>query len=245
MFLLFDLFCYMFSLGSYSKKAIQKRYPLNVAWEGTYEKLFEEILSPGDLIVFHKNKSKLSWAVQYFTKSDFSHIATYFGNGEVFHSTLSGTVFTPLKYFFENNYKMVFVKIQGPRKEFKKEDVADLMQKKYPLGLEIRRMLLTLFGIPFANYRITFALDFLIFMTILNFIFSNSIFKIVSLCIYISYLLIVFVNFLLRNKLKITVYDPGNFIKNLPKDFYIIPSVYKLNEPWFINMSQEKNKCQN
>ena len=60
MFLLFDLFCYMFSLGSYSKKAIQKRYPLNVAWEGTYEKLFEEILSPGDLIVFHKNKSKLS-----------------------------------------------------------------------------------------------------------------------------------------------------------------------------------------
>ena len=246
MFMIIDWITYKFSIGRYSEKGLRKRYPINIAWEGKYESAFEEILKPGDMLFFHKNRSTISWAVQYFTKTDISHTGVYIGNGEVLHATLANIEKRSLKYFFDAGYKVIFVHMGSNDKKDYNVDFSDLLgENKYPLQLQILRAFCIFIGIPWSKYRITYAFDLGIILLILSLgIFHKLIFLpiIIIFCIYVF---IVFVNFILRKKKKIPVYDPGTFLLHLPDGFSIIPSVYKLNEQWFINALKEKEKCPN
>ena len=237
---------YKFSLGRYSEKELRKRYPINLSWEGKYESIFEEILKPGDILFFHKVGSTISWVVQYFTKTDISHIGIYTGNGNVLHATLKNVEQRSLKSFFETGYKVVFVHLDSNDKKEFEVDFSDLIgENKYPLRLQFLRAFFILIRIPWCKYRITYAIDLCIILMSLSLIISHKIICLPALIFFSVYIFIVVLNFMLRKKIKIQIYDPGTFLHHLPKGFSVIPNIYKINEQWFINIIREKENCPN
>ena len=193
----------------------------------------------GDLVFFSHRDSFISWIVRYLTRTDISHCGVYVGNGEVVHATLSGSRFDKLQYFFDWGYSIIPVSMQACLRDEKSStsiNKDDWVGIRYPLRYVVLRGIRFIVGVPWRKFRLTYLFDVLLTFSLVSLLISRDKFFILLSCLYTPYLAAVFIAFLYRTKLRIPISDPGEGFYFLPKESNVIPSVKKMNEPWFIDV---------
>lgn len=242
MFILIDYIMFRFSLGKYSARELRKRHPINLSWESAYEPALEDLLVEGDIVFFSHKHFSLSWIVRYLTKTDISHVGFYKGNGEILHSTLSGTRIDKLQHFFENDYCVIPVSMQAllsKNADLNLVNFNTFIGRKYPLKSTMLRAMLFFVGWPWRKFRVTYLFDVLLALTLLSLVISRERFLTLIIYLYGAYLVAILFAFLSRNKAIVPIFDPGEGFYSLPKEANVIPCIKKMNEPWFIDMIQK------
>lgn len=233
MFLLIDYLTFRFRIGRHSLEARRKRYPINLSWEGEYEPVLEDLLTPGDLLFFSDDHSFISWAVQYLTKTDISHVGRYIGKGKVLHATLSGVRLDELKTFFGKGRHVIPLKINEGEGEEVPE--SEYIGKPYALKSVMIRGLLYLIGVPWRKFRLTYILDVTFFIYVFSALFFGSDYFLPLIGLSTFYFTTISFSFLLRKAIRRPIEDPGEGLNKLCKKYHIIENVKKMNEIWYLN----------
>ncbi len=238
MFLLIEYILFRFQLGKYSVVSKRNRHPINLSWQGEYDNVLEKVLANGDAIFFANDNSFVSWLVQYFTKTDISHVGVYIENGKVLHATLSGTKIEHLSTFFGQGCHVIPVSMQDlivkSEIENKTPNFSKYLGKGYPLKQVMLRGLLYLFGIPWRKYRFTYIFDIVTLFLILSVLAFGGKFQLPFVISSTTYLLFITYAYINRNAIRIPISDPGEAFYYLPSKAKVIPSLKKLNEEWFL-----------
>ncbi|MCS6237515.1 C40 family peptidase [Shewanella baltica] len=216
--------------------AKRNRHPINLSWEGDYESVLEDILTSGDLLFFANDNSTISWLVQYFTKTDISHVGIYIGDGKVFHATLSGSRIDHLSTFFGNGRHVVPVIMPSLIKKGSTLNQPDLsVGMPYPIKSVIFRGARYLIGIPWRKLRFTYVFDMIILLSIITAIAFGSDFVFPLAMLLVAYIISITFSFLNRDKINVPISDPGEGFYYLPSGAEVLPCVKKMNEKWFID----------
>jgi uncharacterized protein YycO len=92
-----------------------------------------KLLAKGDVILSFNTENKLSDIIANVTKSKYSHVMMYIGNGNVVESSIHGVAITPFKHYIQPHYN---IRVLSPiMSDDKKEQVVKeslaLLGKKY------------------------------------------------------------------------------------------------------------------
>ncbi|SQH75984.1 protein of unknown function [Shewanella benthica] len=239
MFILIDFIFFKFGLKKYSTKEKRKRHPINLSWEGEYQQILEDMLKTGDIVFFSHKKNWISWLVQYFSKTDISHVGIYIGDGHIVHSSLSGSRKDHLQTFFDQGYEVIPTSLKNAENQPKDVDFSKYIGIPYSLkNVFLKGMYFTV-GIPWRKFRLTYIFDMLVIFSILSATLYFWSFWIPFVSISILYLFLVSFAFLYRNEINIPASDPGEGFYILQKEINVIPNVLKMNEPWFLEKMQK------
>lgn len=231
--MLFDYIKYRFKLGRFSDDI--RAWPICFSWEGDFQPVLLELLEPFDLIFFQNRNSFLSWLVLYITKTDISHCGTYIGDGKVLHATLSGTVKTDLKWFFDIGCRVMPVHMSAQSKQRKEIDISDLIGKPYDKWGTLAKGIKAIIGINWPKFRATYLWDVSCVLIVLDVLLFLSTGLLAFWLILACYYIIVLYAYLSKNKRKYLIDNPGDGFYAVVRDQgKLIPSPLKVNQRWII-----------
>jgi len=127
-------------------------------------------LRPGDWIFVQTLGCWVSWAIMYLTRSEFSHVAMYDGNGRVTHATTSGVGTQPLTSMISQETLIVPCRLpQGDECPTRPSDaMARHLGKPFDWPLVVLKGLRIVLGREPVYFRASFFLDAAIVLAVLD-----------------------------------------------------------------------------
>ena len=230
LFAIIDYIRYRYKPGRFGN--LGEKSWMNRAFRGHVPKEVIEDLKPGDLFFVQTLGSWLSWLIMYLTKSEISHIATYAGNSEIMHATLSGIHLHPLNSIISNDTIVLpcNIRLDKQKQSQIRKIYSQHLNKPYNKKVAILKGLRILFGRDPLYFRFTFLIDIAFFLLTIDFINWIIFDKYIFIWLLPTYLLFVIINYLhsLLRPLKIdhTTAKPVEVFMiahNLEADFYLDP----------------------
>lgn len=119
------------------------------------------LLRPADTLLVQTLDSATSWLVMYLTSSEISHVAAYYGNGQIIHSTSAGVSIDPIESLFNQNTRVLLTQwnYSDDERAAVVKRLEDLPDMRYAWDVVFFKGIRILSGRDWPYFRWRFAAD--------------------------------------------------------------------------------------
>lgn len=167
-FALIDYLTYMRRSGRFSRNV--KKSVMAGGFQGDVPVKAIELLRSGDVLLVQTLDSPISWLIMHLTTSEISHVAHYYGNGQIVHATTTGMCIDPVESLFNQSTRVLLTQwnISDEQRAQMTENLQALLGTKYGWSAVLLKGFLILSARDWPYFRWRFFADIALALFLLD-----------------------------------------------------------------------------